>query len=352
MKNELYRNTAAGKSDIKKNITDSEIQASGIIMEPNTGAILAIQGGKDYNTSEFNRALYSKRQVGSTMKPFLYYAALEKGMTATSTFKSEKTSFVFSNNEIYSPQNFGDKYPDKDITMIEALAYSDNIYAIKTHLFMGEEVLVDMANRVGIKSNLEAIPSLALGSKEISLMEMVSAYATFANTGYKIEPYFIRKVIDSHGNVLYDKDEYIERVLNESYVYILNDMLKSTYDPALIDYEYPTCYVIKSKMTHNYSVKTGTTDSDYLIFGYNKDAIVGIWAGYDDNRSVSSTGGILVKNIWIDAIEEYLKDKEESFYEKPDDIIGVLVNPITGEIATNSDKNKRIVYYLKGTEPK
>ena len=340
------------ENSIKKNITDSEIQASGIIMEPNTGAILAIQGGKDYNTSEFNRALYSKRQVGSTMKPFLYYAALEKGMTATSTFKSEKTSFVFSNNEIYSPQNFGDKYPDKDITMIEALAYSDNIYAIKTHLFMGEEVLVDMANRVGIKSNLEAIPSLALGSKEISLMEMVSAYATFANTGYKIEPYFIRKVIDSHGNVLYDKDEYIERVLNESYVYILNDMLKSTYDPALIDYEYPTCYVIKSKMTHNYSVKTGTTDSDYLIFGYNKDAIVGIWAGYDDNRSVSSTGGILVKNIWIDAIEEYLKDKEESFYEKPDDIIGVLVNPITGEIATNSDKNKRIVYYLKGTEPK
>ena len=340
------------ENSIKKNITDSEIQASGIIMEPNTGAILAIQGGRDYNTSEFNRALYSKRQVGSTMKPFLYYAALEKGMTATSTFKSEKTSFVFSNNEIYSPQNFGDKYPDKDITMIEALAYSDNIYAIKTHLFMGEEVLVDMANRVGIKSNLEAIPSLALGSKEISLMEMVSAYATFANTGYKIEPYFIRKVIDSHGNVLYDKDEYIERVLNESYVYILNDMLKSTYDPALIDYEYPTCYVIKSKMTHNYSVKTGTTDSDYLIFGYNKDAIVGIWAGYDDNRSVSSTGGILVKNIWIDAIEEYLKDKEESFYEKPDDIIGVLVNPITGEIATNSDKNKRIVYYLKGTEPK
>ena len=340
------------ENSIKKNITDSEIQASGIIMEPNTGAILAIQGGKDYNTSEFNRALYSKRQVGSTMKPFLYYAALEKGMTATSTFKSEKTSFVFSNNEIYSPQNFGDKYPDKDITMIEALAYSDNIYAIKTHLFMGEEVLVDMANRVGIKSNLEAIPSLALGSKEISLMEMVSAYATFANTGYKIEPYFIRKVIDSHGNVLYDKDEYIERVLNESYVYILNDMLKSTYDPALIDYEYPTCYVIKSKMTHNYSVKTGTTDSDYLIFGYNKDAIVGIWAGYDDNRSVSSTGGILVKNIWIDAIEEYLKDKEESFYEKPDDIIGVLVNPVTGEIATNNDKNKRIVYYLKGTEPK
>ena len=339
------------EESIKKNVTDNEIQASGIVMDPNTGAVLAIAGGKDYNISQYNRALYSKRQVGSTMKPFLYYKALENGMTVTSTFKSEKTNFVFSNNDIYTPQNFADKYPNKDITMIEALAYSDNIYAVKTHLFMGEEALVDMAKRVGINSPLEAIPSLALGSMEISLLEMTSAYSVLANTGYKITPHFIRKVIDSYGNVLYNVDDYKPRVLNESYVYILNDALKATYDPSLIDYEYPTCYVIKNKMTHNYSVKTGTTDTDYLIFGYNKDAIVGIWAGYDDNKEVSPTGGILVKNIWIDTIEGYLKDKDETIYEKPEDVIGMLVNPITGEIATNKDKNKRIVYYLKGTEP-
>ena len=339
------------EESIKKNVTDNEIQASGIVMDPNTGAVLAIAGGKDYNISQYNRALYSKRQVGSTMKPFLYYKALENGMTVTSTFKSEKTNFVFSNNDIYTPQNFADKYPNKDITMIEALAYSDNIYAVKTHLFMGEEALVDMAKRVGINSPLEAIPSLALGSMEISLLEMTSAYSVLANTGYKITPHFIRKVIDSYGNILYNVDDYKPRVLNESYVYILNDALKATYDPSLIDYEYPTCYVIKNKMTHNYSVKTGTTDTDYLIFGYNKDAIVGIWAGYDDNKEVSPTGGILVKNIWIDTIEGYLKDKDETIYEKPEDVIGMLVNPITGEIATNKDKNKRIVYYLKGTEP-
>ena len=340
------------EDSIKSNINDNEMQVSGIVMDPNTGAILAIAGGKDYNISQYNRALYSKRQVGSTMKPFLYYSALENGMTVTSTFRSEKTSFVFSNNDIYTPQNFADRYPNKDITMIEALAYSDNIYAVKTHLFMGEENLVDIAHKVGIESELEAIPSLALGSMEISLIEMMRAYSVLANTGYKITPHFIRKVIDSHGNTLYSVDEYKPRILNESYVYILNDALKATYDPSLIDYEYPTCYVIKNRMTHNYSVKTGTTDTDYLIFGYNKDAIVGIWAGYDDNKNVSSTGGILVKNIWIDTIEKYLKDKDETMYEKPDDVIGMLVNPITGEIATNEDKNKRIVYYLKGTEPK
>ena len=338
------------EESIKFNIS-SDIEASGIVIDPQTGNILAIAGGKDYNISEYNRALYSQRQVGSTIKPFLYYAALEHGMTATSKFRSEKTNFVFSNNEIYSPQNYGDKYPNKEITMIEALAYSDNIYAVKTHLFLGEDILVDMTKHLGI-NNLDAIPSLALGSEEITLLDMVDAYSTFANTGYDITPHFIRKVVDSHGVTLYQANEDKERILNESYVYILNDILKATYEKSMIDYEYPTCYAISNRMTHTYSVKTGTTDSDYLIFGYNNDVLVGIRAGYDDNRDIPSNGGILVKNIWIDTIEKYLKDREDTLYEKPNDVVGVLVNPITGDIATNDDKNKRIVYYIKGTEPK
>ena len=340
------------EESIKLNTTKNEMEASGIVMDPNNGNILAIAGGVDYNVSEYNRALYSKRQVGSTIKPFLYYAALENGMTATSKFRSEKTNFVFSNDEIYSPQNYGDKYPNKEITMIDALAYSDNVYAVKTHLFLGEDILVNIANKLGIKSKLEAIPSLALGSEEITLIEMMDAYATFANTGYDITPHFIRKIVDSHGITLYQADDYKERILNESYVYILNDILKATYEKSMIDYEYPTCYAISNRMTHTYSVKTGTTDSDYLIFGYNSNVLVGIRAGYDDNRDVPSNGGILVKNIWVDTIEKYLKDKENTLYEKPDNVVGVLVNPITGEIATNEDKNKRIVYYIKGTEPK
>ena len=330
----------------------NDMQASGIIMDPKNGEVKALLGGKNYNESEFNRALYSKRQVGSTMKPYLYYTALENGLTATSKFKSEKTNFIFSNNNIYTPQNFADKYPNKEITMIEALAYSDNIYAVKTHLFLGEEKLVDISHKLGIKSELKPVPSLALGSMEITLMEMVKAYSIFANEGYKVSPHFIRKIEDMYGNTLYEYENYKEKVLNENYVYILNDILTSTYDPTLIDYDYPTCYVIKNKMTHQYSIKTGTTDTDYLILGYNKNAIVGIWAGYDDNRKVSPTGGILVKNIWIDTIEGYLKNKEDIPYTMPEDVIGVLVNPITGNLATNQDKNKRIVYYIKGTEPK
>lgn len=339
------------EDSIKTNVIDEEMQAAGILIKPETGQILGLVGGIDYNTSQYNRATKAKRQVGSTMKPLLYYSALENGMTATSTFKSEKTTFVFSNDETYIPQNFGDKYPNKDITMLTAVAYSDNIFAVKTHLFLGEDVLVNTAKKLGITSDLEAIPSLALGSKEISLLEMTSAYSTFANEGVENKAYLIRRVEDIHGNVLYEHVDDNEQVLNKSYTYILNDMLTSTYDPTLIDYEYPTCYVIKNKLTHKYSVKTGTTDSDYLIFGYNKDVVIGIWAGYDDNRTVVNTGGYLVKNIWADAIESYLKDKTVSNYTMPSDVIGVLVDPLTGLRATNETTNKRIVYYIKGSEP-
>lgn len=336
---------------IKTNVNEQDMQASSILMNPDTGQVLGLVGGKNYDESQYNRALYAKRQVGSTMKPILYYAALENGMTATSMFKSEKTTFAFASNDTYTPQNFGDKYPNKDITMMEAVATSDNVFAVKTHLFLGEDTLVNTAHTLGITSNLEAVPSLALGSEEISLMEMVSAYATFANEGYKIEPYFIRKVEDGHGNVLYERSEKKDLILNKSNVFILNDLLTSTYDAQLIDYEYPTCYVIKNRMTHKYSVKTGTTDSDYLIFGYNKNAIVGVWAGYDDNREVPNNGGYIVKNTWVDSIEGYLKGKKTDEYTMPDDVVGVLVNPLTGEKATNESEKKRIVYYLKGTEP-
>ena len=120
-----------------------------------------------------------KRPVGSTMKPLLYYAALENGFTASTTFKSAKTTFTFSEDKTYSPQNYGDKYPNKPITMAAAIALSDNIYAVKTHLFLGEDALVDMAKRLGITAKLEPVPSLALGSQDINLIEMLKRICHF-----------------------------------------------------------------------------------------------------------------------------------------------------------------------------
>ena len=328
-----------------------DLQVASILIDPNNGEVLALVGGTDYNSSQYNRAINAKRQVGSTMKPFLYYAALESGFTSSSSFISEKTTFSFASNKTYSPKNYNDTYANGPITMGAAIAYSDNIYAVKTHLFLGEETLINMANRLGISSKLEPIPSLALGTEEISLIDMVSAYATFANLGYKVYGHFINKVEDSKGNVLYEYKHDEEMVLNSSLTFILNEMLTYTYDKAFIDYNYPTVISLLPEMTNKYAIKTGTTDTDLWIIGYNKNAVLGIWTGYDDNRKIESGNGKIHKNIWINTMEGYLKDKDNSWYSIPDNVVGVLVNPITGELVNTESNKSKIFYYLKGTEP-
>lgn len=330
---------------------EKEIQVAGMMMNPNTGGVLAMIGGTDYSNSQFNRAINAKRQVGSTMKPILYYSALENGFTSASCFTSEKTTFNFSNHQTYTPNNYNDTYANGSITMGAAISYSDNIYAVKTHLFLGENNLINTAKRLGINSSLQAIPSLALGTGEISMIEMVEAYSTFANMGYKVESHFIERIEDSNGNVLYEYKQNKENILNSNLTFILNEMLTYTYDQAFIGYNYPTVISLLPKITNKYAIKTGTTDTDMWIMGYNKNAVLSIWNGYDDNRKISSEDSGYHKNIWIDTMEEYLKDKDNSWYSLPEGVVGTLVNPITGEMAKEGDTNSKIFYFLKGTEP-
>lgn len=329
----------------------SDIQVASIIMEPNTGAVLGLTGGVDYSKSQFNRATSSNRSVGSTIKPFLYYAALENGFTPSTTFTSEPTTFVFAENQTYSPTNYNDKYANKEISLAAAIAYSDNIYAVKTHLFLGENTLVETLKRVGITANLDSIPSLALGSQAISLIDMTSAYSTLANEGYKVKPYFINKVEDINGNVLYEYEPVKEAILNKSLVYVLDELLANTANPNFIDYSYPTSYMMMNRITKKYGIKTGTTEVDHLIICFNKDAVVSIWSGYDDNRKLLDVDSYNNKYMWSDIIEKYLKDKEEAWYDIPNNVVGVLVEPVSGKIATDKSKNKTIMYYIKGTEP-
>ena len=337
---------------VKNNIKEgSELQLAGIMIDPNNGEVMALLGGTDYSKSQYNRAINAKRQVGSTMKPFLYYAALESGFTSASSFISEATTFYFANNKTYSPKNYNNHYANGPLSMTAAIAYSDNIFAVKTHLFLGEETLVNMVNRLGISSTMSAIPSLALGTKEISLMEMVCGYGAFASQGYKVDSHFIKRVEDSKGNIIYEYKEEKDLILNPSLTYILSEMLTSTYDTAFISYNYPTLISLLPKITHKYSIKTGTTDSDMLIIGYNKNAVLGIWTGYDDNRKIDANDYYLHKDVWIDTMETYLKDKDNSWYSVPSNIVGVLVDPITGMLAKEDTKNSKMFYFIKGTEP-
>lgn len=340
------------ENSIKNNLTtDKDLQVSSVMMEPSTGKIIALVGGRDYNKSQYNRAVQSVRQVGSTMKPFLYYAALENGFTSSTTFTSEETTFTFANNQNYSPQNYGNQYGNKPISLATAIAYSDNIYAVKTHMFLGEDALVNISKRLGISSKLEEIPSLPLGTAEISIKEMAAAYSAFANEGYKVEGYLISKIEDLKGNVLYERKEQKEVILNRSLTFILSNLLTSTYDSAFIDYNYPTAIGIAPKIKHKLALKSGTTDTDHWSIGYNPDICTAVWIGYDDSTPISTSDYKYSRNIWVEAMENYLEGKEDTWYEQPNNVVGVLVNPITGKPAIETDTQKKIMYYVKGTEP-
>lgn len=340
------------ESSIKKYVSDTaKIQTAALMMNPNTGGVIAMIGGNNYNESQYNRATKSKRQIGSTMKPLLYYTALENGFTSSSTFTSEKTTFTFSNSKTYNPSNYNNQYANGPISMEAAISYSDNIYAVKTHLFLGEEMLINTAKRVGITSNLSIVPSLALGTSEISMIEMTTAYSAFANQGNKVSPHYIRKIEDSKGNILYENKEKIEMVLNPSLTYILSEMLTSTYNQNFIDYNYPTLISLLPSITHKYAIKSGTTDTDLWIIGYNKEAVLAVWNGFDDNSTIDTKEYNYHKNIWLDTMEGFFKKNEATWYEIPDNVVGVLVNPITGLIANENDTKKEMFFYLKGTEP-
>lgn len=340
------------EQSMKENLKNNEeVQTSGIMIDPKTGNIIALVGGKDYSTSQYNRATKSLRQVGSTMKPFLYYAALENGFTSSTSFTSEQTTFAFSNKDSYSPKNANEIYGHKPISLAAAIAYSENIYAIKTHMFLGEDALVNMAKRLGITAKLPEIPSLPLGTSEIGIIEMASAYSVFANNGYKNRPHLITKIEDINGNVLYEFKETEELVLNPSLTYILNELLTTTYDSSFIDYNYPTIINVAGRLSRKYSVKSGTTATDTWTIGYTPQIVTAIWVGYDDAREIDKSLYASSKNIWADTMEVFLKDKEKVWFDMPSNVVGVLVDPISGKPATANSAKKKVLYYLKGTEP-
>lgn len=338
------------EENILEYLPNDEVQVSSVIAEPNTGAVLALTGGVDYSTSTYNRALYSQRQVGSTMKAFLYYAALENNMTSSSTFTSEETTFFLSNDVTYSPNNYGDYYADKAITMAAAIAMSDNIYAVKTNLFLGVESMIEVARTTGVTGNLEEVTSLALGTSELNILDITTGYNTFASYGYQHDLYFIERIEDLEGNILYEKKIDDNLVLNQNYVYILNDLLVGTTDSIFTDYTTATGLAISSKLTNTYSYKSGTTDYDVWNIGYNNELIMSIWMGYDDNLAVTSDLNYAVKNIWADTMEEVLDEVECEWYEKPENVVSLMLDAITGEY-TNDPTKATIFYYVSGSEP-
>jgi len=350
-----YNSQSILEKNINEAFEDEEfLETASVVMDPNTGRVLALIGGRDYNKSSYNRALSSSRQVGSTMKPYLYYAALENGFTGSTEFLSEPTTFTLEDNKSYSPVNYNEKYGNKPISMATAIAYSENIYAVKTHMFLGYDALINVARRVGITEKLESIPSLPLGTNEINILNMAKGYSSFANLGYKVNPHFIVKVEDGNGNILYKCNEDKELVLNPSLVFILNNLLTATYDPLYVDYNYPTAISLSGKLKHKYALKSGTTSTDNWNIGFNSNILCAVWVGNDKNKELTTKDYKYAQNIWYKTVEEIEKDigEEAGWYEKPKNVVGTLVEPISGKPSDDSSKNTKLVYFLKGTEPK
>ncbi len=323
---------------------NTSMQVASIVVEPKTAKIVGLIGGKDYSKSQFNRATKSKRQVGSTIKPFIYYSALENGFTPSSTFLSERTTFNLG-NEMYSPKNANNIYANKNISMLAAISYSDNIYAIKTHLFLGKDSLSNLAKRVKINTSIKELASSALGTTEINMIDFSNGYITLANEGKHEQPHLIEKITNKKGKILYEYKYNTEEILNEKYVYILNNLLTNTYNYKMVNYTSPTLLSISSDINGKYAIKSGSTSYDYWTIGYDSNYLVMVWAGNDNDNKIKNSESKITKKIWAKTMKNINTDPK--WYEIPSGITGEEINPITG----NSDKNGVLCFYEKGTEP-
>ncbi|MFY4775295.1 transglycosylase domain-containing protein [Metabacillus sp. RGM 3146] len=331
----------------------SALQTGMMAMDPQTGEVKALVGGRDYEKSPFNRATQAKRQPGSTMKPLLYYSAITHGFTPSTMMKSELTDFQYDDGKsTYEPGNYNDYYADAPITLAEAIAVSDNIYAVKTHLFLGMDALISTARKTGITSPLSRVPSLALGTSPVRLSEMVNAYGTLANGGKQIKPVYITKIEDSRGQVLYEEKPSGKKVLDSAAAFVTTELMTGMFDKKLNGYTSVTGNSIADKLTHAYAGKSGSTATDSWMIGFTPSLVTGVWTGYDKGQKMEAADekGI-AKAIWASFMEEALRKVPAEMFQPPQGVTGVYVDPKSGKLSSADCPVKRYVYYLTGTQP-
>lgn len=313
-------------------------QVSVIVMEPNTGNVLSLFGGWDYTNSSYNRATSSTRQIASTIKPLIYYLALNSNFTPTTKLLSKPTTFFIKNHGEYTPSNNNDIYPNGEITMIQALGVSDNIYATKTSLILGLNNIASFLNSFNIK-NVDVVPSLALGSVSTTPLNLATIYNTFASEGYYSSPSFIKEVKDSYGNVLYTNKKHGYQKLNKDETIILNQLLRAPFDSKLKTYTSPT--LLNYQPNKLYSAKTGTTNTDSWTVGYNKKYTILVWVGTDDNTLLINTS--LSRKLFLDIANSIDTDTHQEWYEPTKNIEIKRVNPTTGNYSSSGS----LYYFAK-----
>ncbi|MFS0817883.1 transglycosylase domain-containing protein [Lysinibacillus sp. 1P01SD] len=339
----------AAEEAVAKNMPANDLQTAFVSMESKTGAVTALVGGRDYSVSSFNRVTQAKRQPGSTIKPILYAAALENGYTPLTFLDVGETTFTYDNGRgTYAPKNVNGQFADHDMTMAQAIAISDNIYAVKTLEDIGFKEFHDMANRfsvgIGTKDNL----SIALGTIETTLYEMTNAYNILASQGQQTIPTTIVSIKNANGDVIYENKDVTskaEKAISKENAFILTEMMTGIFDPVFSDYSPATGISIRSRMTHTYAAKSGSTNSDQWLIGFTPSLTAGVWNGYDQGKNLTTKEDTAAtKQIWIDFMETVNKGTKNEDFKKPKGVEGVVIDIETGKLATDACPKQRLVY--------
>jgi penicillin-binding protein 1A len=309
----------------------SRLQGALMCMDPDTGYVRAMVGGKDFKKSEFNRAIQAKRQGGSAFKPIIYAAALDKGYTPATILVDSPISYDnLIEGEPWQPKNFDGEFRGP-ITFREALAKSINVVAVKILGDLGIDYVARYASMLGITSPLNMDLTMALGSSSVSLLELTRAYAVFAAQGRIVEPIFVTKVVDQNGMVLEENKPQVEEVISPQTAYIMTNLLKGVVQNGTGSKA--------QALGRPCAGKTGTTNDyvDAWFIGYTPEIVTGVWVGFDEgNRPLgeNETGSQAALPIWIQFMKEALKNKEILDFPVPEGIVFVNIDSKTGLPAT------------------
>ncbi len=330
-------------------LSNPSLEGALVAIDPVNGFIKAMVGGRDFSLSKFNRAVQARRQPGSAFKPFLYTTAIDQGYTQGSIFVCEPVNFPQDSGPVYAPTDYGSSpYHNRPLTLREALAISDNVVSVRLANEIGPQTMADYARKMGIKSDLRPYLSLALGTSEVTPLEITGAYCTLAAGGMKTDPMLVVKIVDKNGKVIEENRPQKHRVIPDSTAYIVTDMLSGVLQPG------GTASSLSGIIKRPAAGKTGTTQNyrDAWFIGYTSELVGGVYIGYDNpNKSVGIPGGKIAGPIWADFMAQALRNRPPLDFPVPPGIVKVQICADSGLLATQYSPNTLPASFVQGTEP-
>jgi membrane carboxypeptidase/penicillin-binding protein len=303
------------------------LQAALVAIEPSTGYVRAIVGGRNFEESPFNRATQAKRQPGSAFKPFVFAAALEAGFSPGTTIDG-LDAYIASSSGAYLP---GGEHEVESTTLRNALVSSSNRAAVHLMQRVGLGATIDLANRVGL-DEMPRVPSLALGTGEVSLLNLTSAYTSFANGGVLQSPTFVRRVEDADGRVLYRGESVGRRVLSESTAFLMASMLSDVVNHGTGYSARQAGFALPA------GGKTGTTDdhADAWFIGFTPKLAAGVWVGYDQPQPIGrrAFASVIAVPAWARFMKDAMHDMKGEWVQRPAGISQIRRCKATGGLAT------------------